>query len=175
MHLNTHELKKLTIPVQDMFMGAKAMPRVLNALRHEEEDRGVKYVGQLLAYTPRDLYSLHNVGCTVCINIIRTLTDNGLRVGALADYKDDLVGIPSLAEMSRQQFGEYMFSIKERVTSAQGFPLVEKLEPQNFKDWLQATMPRPMHYLLSPLFKSSAVTNATLKGRVGLDTPRPVL
>lgn len=190
MQLNAQELEKLTMTVQDMLQGSGASTYFRHAMGKLEREQGVRYVAQLLTFTPTDLLRVPNIGGNTCMDIINILAVNGLRAAALEDYKDELLvnmrvafpsfvkreaemadaAIVSMNDIKAQAFGKYLLSVEEKpLEQDRSVGMAARSDkPECLADWFHKYVSPAVQSLLARSFERSVIGGSTMEGRVGL-------
>ncbi len=162
-------LTVLSTQVQDFFQNAGASKRALNALAGEERSRGIKFMAQLLTYSPRALARTPNLGKAVHAEIVNILDAHGLSLGSLEDLGEKLTAKDiNWAAMGAAEFRRRLTRVHD--TAPRGTflrAMIANSQSYTVTDWLRDQMPLAQRVQLKEDFLASVLADPAVERRVG--------
>lgn len=162
-------LTLLSTTVQDFFQNADASNRALNALRGEERSQGIKFIAQLLTYTPRALSRTPNLGKALQAEITTLLDAHGLALGSLEDLGERLTAKDiDWAAMDSAEFRERLTRVQDTVPRGTFLrSMISNSQSYTVTDWLRDQMPLEERAGLKADFLASVLADPAVERRVG--------
>ena len=175
------EIDKFTQFIDVMF--ADASVRTKNALKGELNYHGVKFVGQLLAYTDNDFLRVPNLGRACLREIREVLEQNDCVPGYLSDFKQQLVDDfkKSFTSVSGREFSPSTPDSLEAIQFASYLDELPSREPKNYDfaqsmkkasqpyamaNWLAERLPQGSFENLSIEFLIAVIADPAVEKRV---------